>query len=127
MSTPIGEAGPAPRGLVARFGDAYSAALVRGRWVVIGAWAVVVVISTLLLPSFGEGGDELASIIPLDSPAIRAEARSIQEFGYPLSSRTAVVQRDPAGLSPYVVAESLLDALAVNQTPQDYPLLGALP
>lgn len=71
--------------------------------------------------------DETASLIPEDSPAARAELRSIDLFGYPLSSRTVVVQRDPAGLSPFVIAESMLDALALNQTKPAWPVLGAIP
>ena len=35
--------------------------------------------------------------VPDDAPAIRAEARSAALFGYPLISRTLVVQRDPGG------------------------------
>ena len=80
------------------------------------------------MPPVGSGGNELASIIPLDSPAISSELRALDEFGFPLSSRVAVVQRDPAGLSLFVQAESVLDALAVNQGPApQWPLLGALP
>src|SRR5919107_470840 len=73
------------------------------------------------------GGDDLASAIPLDSPAIAAELRSVQHFGFPLSSRTVVVQRDPAGLSVVVQAESVLDAVSVDQSDPPPPLLGALP
>ena len=52
----------------------------------------------------------------------------MQEFGFPLSSRTAVVQRDPAGLSVYVQAESVLDALSIDQGAKlEWPLLGAIP
>ncbi len=105
----------------------YARVMVKARWWVITFWIAAVVAVTMFLPPFGSGGDEIASIIPLDSPAIRAELRSVAEFGYPLSSRTAVVQRDPNGLNPFAQAESVLDALAVNQSPQDYPMLGALP
>lgn len=73
------------------------------------------------------GGDGLASVIPPDSPAIQAELRSIQEFGFPLTSRTVVVQRDPEGLSLFTQAEAVLDAIAADQSPQPRPLLGALP
>ncbi len=97
------------------------------RFVVIGAWIALVVVATMTAPMLGAGGDQLASVIPLDSPAIRAEVRSVQEFGFPLSSRTAVVQHDESGLSVYAQAESVLDALSVDQHPQRYPLLGALP
>ncbi|MEO7059460.1 MAG: MMPL family transporter, partial [Lapillicoccus sp.] len=82
----------------------------------------------LVLPPIGTSSDELASIIPLDSPAVASELRSVAEFGFPLSSRTVVVQRDAGGLSPYVQAESVLDAVALDQRGgAEYPLLGALP
>jgi len=105
----------------------YARVVQRHRWSVIGGWLLLVTATTLLAPAFGSGGDQLASVIPLDSPAIQAELRSIDAFGYPLSSRTVVVQRNPDGLSPYTQAESVLDAVSVDQSPQAYPLLGALP
>ena len=104
----------------------YARWAVARRWHITVAWAVGLLV-LVLSPSVGSAGDELASIIPLDSPAIQAELRSVQEFGFPLSSRTVVVQRDPDGLSVFVQAESVLDALAVDQGSPDPPLLGALP
>lgn len=105
----------------------YGAWVLKRRWAIVGAWLTVLA-GLVVMPPLGSGGSELASIIPLDSPAIRAELRSLEEFGYPLSSRTAVVQRDSHGLDVFVQAESALDALAVNQMPEPpYPLLGAIP
>ena len=105
----------------------YARLVQRHRWLVITGWLLLVIATTMLAPAFGSGGDQLANVIPLDSPAIQAELRSIHAFGYPLSSRTVVVQRNPDGLSPYTQAESVLDAISVDQSPQAYPLLGALP
>jgi RND superfamily putative drug exporter len=114
---------PAPTGLFER----YAAWAVRRRWQIVVAWLLALG-GLVALPPIGSGGNELASIIPLDSPAIRSELRALDEFGFPLSSRVAVVQRDADGLSPFVQAESVLDALAVNQGPKPgWPLLGALP
>ncbi len=110
-----------------RLARSYARWVIRWRWVVAAFWVVVVAGTTLWLPAFGEGGDQLASMIPLDSPAIRAELQSIEDFGFPLSSRTVVVQRSASGLSPYTQAESVLDGLAVNQQQQEHPLLGAIP
>jgi RND superfamily putative drug exporter len=98
----------------------------RHRWAIVVGWVVGLGV-LLVVPPVGTGGDQLASIIPLDSPAVASELRAVTEFGFPLSSRTVVVQRDPGGLSPYVQAESVLDAVALDQTGADYPLLGALP
>ncbi|MDQ2756186.1 MAG: MMPL family transporter, partial [Actinomycetota bacterium] len=105
----------------------YARFTTRRRWWIVGAWVVGLGL-LLVAPPVATGGNELASIIPLDSPAVAAELRSVAEFGYPLSSRTAVIQRNPGGLSPYVQAESVLDAVALDQRGgTDYPLLGALP
>jgi RND superfamily putative drug exporter len=145
MSSDLGSAGPGRRRRVAADGadrtryldpahpphrgwsDRYARAVTGGRWLVLAGWLVATVLLTALAPSLGAGGDQLASIIPLDSPALQAEARSVAEFGFPLSSRTAVVQRDPAGMSVFTQAAAVLEAVSVNQEPQEYPLLGALP
>ncbi len=105
----------------------YAGWIRRYRWLVIAAWLVLIAAVTVAAPFLGAGGDQLASVIPLDSPAIRVELRSMSAFGFPLSSRTVVVQRDPGGLSVYTQAESVLDALSIDQHPQPYPLLGAIP
>ena len=105
----------------------YARTVTRRRWFVLAGWFVATALLTAFAPSLGAGGDQLASIIPLDSPAIRAEARSLAAFGFPLSSRTAVVQRDPDGMSPFTQAAAVLEAVSVDQQPQQYPLLGALP
>ncbi|GAA5029563.1 MMPL family transporter [Terrabacter aeriphilus] len=114
---------PAETGLFGR----YAAWTVRRRWYIVVGWLIALG-GLVALPPVGSGGNELASIIPLDSPAISSELRALDEFGFPLSSRVAVVQRAPEGLSLFVQAESALDALAVNQGPKpEWPLLGALP
>jgi RND superfamily putative drug exporter len=99
----------------------------RLRWLVIIFWAATLGLLLWLTPPFGAGGDEITSIIPVDNPAIQAEYRAVQEFGYPLTSRMLVVQRDPRGLSPFTEAASVLEAVSVDRSPQPYPLLGALP
>lgn len=104
----------------------YARWTVTWRWHIVAGWALALLLLPLA-PSIGTRGDQLASIIPLDSPALQAELRSVQEFGFPLSSRTVVVQRDPSGLSVFVQAESVLDAIAVDQGDPRPPLLGALP
>ncbi len=105
----------------------YARWAVRNRWYIVGGW-LLVVLALVLTPAPPSNDNEIASIIPLDSPALSSELRSIQEFGFPLSSRTAVVQRDPAGLSPYVQAESVLDAISIDQGAKlEWPLLGAIP
>jgi RND superfamily putative drug exporter len=107
--------------------DRYTRTITRGRWLLLAGWLFVTALLSAFAPSLGAGGDQLASIIPLNSPALQAEARSVTEFGFPLSSRTAVVQRDPKGMSVFTQAASVLEAVSVNQERQQYPLLGALP
>lgn len=105
----------------------YAAWTVRCRWYIVVGW-VLVLVALVLAPAPPKTGNEIASIIPLNSPALSAELRSLEQFGFPLSSRTAVIQRDPAGLSVYVQTESVLDAIALNQgAPPQWPLLGAIP
>lgn len=110
-----------------RWSAQYGRWAVRWRWQVVAGWVLGLVV-LVVVPPVANGSDELASIIPLDSPAIQAELRSVAAFGFPLSSRTAVIQHDPAGLSIYTQAESVLDALSLDQrTDLRYPLLGAIP
>jgi RND superfamily putative drug exporter len=100
---------------------------VGARWWIVVGWVVVLAALITISGRVEPGGDKLASIIPLDSPAIQAEIRSVEEFGFPLSSRIVVVQRDPGGLSRFTQARAVLAAIGVDQTPQPAPLLGALP
>ncbi len=110
-----------------RLSERYARWTMRSRWYIVVGWLAVLG-GLMVVPTVGDSGNELASIIPLDSPAIRSELQAIKEFGFPLSSRTAVVQRDPSGLNPYVQAESVLDGIALDQGPTpDWPLLGAIP
>lgn len=110
-----------------RRSDGYARWVVAARWWIVVGWAVALVALTLVAQRVPAAEDGLGNLIPLDNPAVQAELRSVQEFGFPLSSRTVVVQRDPAGLSPFTQAESVLSAVAADQTPQQPPLLGALP
>lgn len=90
-------------------------------------WAVGLTALVVLAGHIEEPAKKLPSIIPLDSPAIKAELRSVKQFGFPLSSRIVVVQRDPDGLSPIRQAQAVLAAVEVDRSPQAPPLLGALP
>lgn len=129
MTRPVfseGEAAQTPRPATTR-SVSYARWTVRARWWIVVSWAVVLAGLSVVAPRLPSGGDDLASVIPLDSPAIAAEIRSVEHFGFPLFSRTVVVQRDPEGLSVYTQAESVLDAISIDQAPQEPPLLGALP
>jgi len=110
----------------APFSRFLAAATYVGRWPIVAAWLLVCAFC-LLTPAPAPTADETAALIPANSPAIRAEIRSVEIFGYPLSSRTSIVQHDPAGMDPFVQAESVLDAVGTVQNRQPWPLLGALP
>lgn len=112
-----------------RLSERFAAGVVWLRYVVVAGWLALAA-ATLALPSISEaGGSDLGGLIPLDSPAIQTELRALDTFGYPLSSRTIVVQRDPGGLSVYTQAEAVLRASALNLgSYEDFGLvLGALP
>lgn len=96
------------------------------RWPILLIWLIVAGWLFTNPPDFS-GGDESQSLMPLSGAAAQAEIRDVEHFGYPLSSRTAVVQHDPNGLSLAVQAESILDAISINQHPVGAPILGALP
>lgn len=104
----------------------YALLTYRLRWPILIVWIIVAGWLFTHPPDFGTG-DETESLMPISGAAAQAEMRDVQHFGFPLSSRTAVVQHDPHGLSLAVQAESVLDAIALNQTPQAFPILGALP
>ncbi|MCO1660909.1 MMPL family transporter [Pseudonocardia humida] len=93
--------------------DAYAAAVVRFRWIVVAALALATVAAVALLPALGSAGAGLSGLVGERNPAIQAQVDALARFGLPLLSRTAVVQRDPAGLDPFVQADSVLAALEV--------------
>jgi RND superfamily putative drug exporter len=92
-----------------------AAAVVRLRYAVVAAWIAVTVATTLLLPGIQDTkGGGLGGLVPAGADAVDAELRSAQLFGFPLISRTWVVERDPAGLPAERVAGVGRRVLAVN-------------
>ena len=96
---------PAPPPVAARRSGWFPAPspglIVTLRYPIIVAWIAAAVLMTLHLPSIGEGGGgELGGIVPEHSQAVRAEKESLSQFEFPLSSRTMIIERDPAGLTP---------------------------
>ncbi len=100
------------------------------RYPIIVAWIAAAVLMTLHLPSIGEGGGgELGGIVPEHSQAVRAEKESLSQFEFPLSSRTMIIERDPAGLTPKE-QETIIRRdvqLSKRHAPPFQDLLGALP
>ncbi len=97
-------------------GARFAAIVVRLRYAVLAGWLVATVAAVVLLPSIDEAQTgALGDLAPNDAEAIKAEIRSSELFGFPLLSRTLVVQRDPHGLSPAAQARIGTRAVAVNR------------
>ena len=97
----------------------YAIAVVRLRWVIVVLWVVGAVALAVTLPTLGESGGsgQFSGLTTPDNPAIQTEIRSFQEFGFPVLTRVAVVQRDPGGLSPEARFEILTNAVEFNLDP----------
>jgi RND superfamily putative drug exporter len=95
---------------------ALAAGVVRFRHVVVVAWVAAVVAATLLLPSIEEAGEGgLGGLVPAGADAVDAEVRSAELFGFPLISRTWVVERDPDGMPAGRLADVTRQVVAVNR------------
>ncbi len=104
------------------------------RWPVVAFWVLAAVALTGFAPTSQTAGTGLDALLPEDSRAAAAEARSYEQFDLPLLSRLAVVQRDPGGLDAEQVATTVaaaarLDAQRLQEgfEPEKNDLLAALP
>ncbi len=85
--------------------DGFARIVVAGRWGVVCGWIVLAIAMAVALPSLHETQtDALGQLVPADSRALEAEQLSADLFRFPLASRTAIVERDPAGLPAARVA-----------------------
>lgn len=96
----------------------YATVVVRLRWIVVAGWLLGAVALTVWLPGLDEagGGGQFGGLTGADNPALRTEIRSFEQFGFPILTRTAVVQRDATGLSPAAQLDALTAALEFNLT-----------
>ncbi len=94
----------------------YARTVVRLRWVVLVAWAAGAVALAVTLPTLEETGGSggLRGFAEPDNPAVEAEIRSFRKFGFPVLTRTAVVQRDPEGLSADTQLRVVTNAVEFN-------------
>ncbi|HSE10275.1 MAG TPA: MMPL family transporter [Nocardioidaceae bacterium] len=106
----------------------YARTVVGARYFIVLGW-LAVAFAMFQFPAAPAPEPELQGFVADDSAAVRAETESVREFGFPLIARTAVVQRDPDGLSPYAQARAVLRAIALGQGryPEAEPVVGALP
>ena len=97
----------------------YAHAVVRLRRLIIVAWGVASVALAVSLPTLSESGGSgrFSGLTSPDNPAIQTEIRSFEEFGFPVLTRTAVVQRNPEGLSPAAQLEIVSNAIEFNVDP----------
>ena len=107
----------------------YARTVVALRYVILLLW-VVAAVAAVQLPHVAQSeSGNLQGFVPEDSQAVQTERADFEAFGFPLFSRTVLVQRDPEGLSPYSQAEAVLTAVALTQGafPEARPIIGALP
>lgn len=98
------------------------------RWFVVLGWAVLLAAAAVWLPASSSSAD-LGGFAPPDSRAIATETTSAKAFGFPILSRTLLVQRDEAGLSPTAQQRAVQRAVAVaEKTAGDVgPIVAAVP
>ena len=110
-------AGRGPEGAApGRVSAALARRVVRFRHLVVAFWLGGATVAMLLPPSLaGARGLGIGSLIPLEAEAIETEIRSLELFRFPVLGRTAVVQRDPDGLSIEAQARVFQRALRLNR------------
>jgi RND superfamily putative drug exporter len=97
----------------------FGRAVVAMRWPIVLFWIAAATAATAFLPSIEESQTgALGALVPSHADALDAELRSAELFGFPLLSRTIVVQRDPRGLPPSAQASTVSRALALNRDAQ---------
>lgn len=120
-----------PVGRLLRFiGRVLARLFIALRYPVILAWVGAAVWMGLALAALGGSNiTSFASLVPAHSQALRAEAISTQQFGFPLLSETQVVVRNPHGLPAARQAElvTLAARLSQHQLPGFSKIAGAIP
>jgi putative drug exporter of the RND superfamily len=78
----------------------YAATVIALRHLIPLAWIAAVVVATISLPDLASAPTApLEDLAAKNGAASKAAAESTKRFGFPLSTQTAVVQRNPRGLS----------------------------
>src|SRR6476469_8340100 len=96
------------------FARIYAWLVVRLRWFVVLGWAAGAIAAALWLPATTPNAD-LGGFAPPNSRAIATETASAKAFGFPILSRTLLVQRDEHGLSEAAQQRAVQRAVAVAQ------------
>lgn len=95
---------------------------VKWRWLIVAAWVVGLNV-LVFAPTIGTGGDQLASIIPIDSPAIRAEVRRFRNSVFRCRVAPQWCNAIPTGYPSS--SRQNLSSTRSRSTPEP-PLLGAI-
>ena len=90
----------------------YAAFVVHLRWLVLVGVGAAVLAATIYLPTLRS--DVGLQISDGDSGTEQSVRKALEEFGVPLLSRIAIVQRDPDGLQPVAVETTFRHAAKVN-------------
>src|SRR4051794_12685697 len=109
---------------------AYSWVLISLRAVIPVAWIAAAVAATLSFPQLGAAGSApLDDLVSQGGQTERQQQYTVQRFGFPLFTDTAVVARVPGGLPPGAQQRTAEAAQAVrnHQTPDLPGLRAALP
>src|SRR4051795_4408304 len=106
---------------------ALATGLVGARWLIVAGWVAGAVLALLLLPPLTTRSGGISDITSNDNPAIVAESRAAQAFGFPVLSRTMLVQHDPAGLPQPVVQKAYEAARSLQQGGPQGGIAAALP
>jgi RND superfamily putative drug exporter len=94
--------------------------VVRWRALVVAFWITVLLATSFLLPNVEQAETgSLGDLVATDADAISTEVRSLELFGFPLLSRTVVVERRPGGFTSGQTAEIYARAaeLGLDQLP----------
>ncbi len=116
--------------MTGRVSRSFAWIITRLRYPLLAGWVLAAVLAVMYLPGPGhEQASLLGTLVPRDAPALQAEARSFQHFRLPLLARSAVVQRNPRGLSPEAQVRIFERALEVDSPPEGArgEVAGALP
>jgi RND superfamily putative drug exporter len=102
--------------------------VVKLRWFVVLGWAAGLLAAAVWLPATVPNAD-LGGFAPPNSRAIATETASAKAFGFPVLSRTMLVQRDEQGLSPAAKQRAVERAVAVAQRKAGDvgPVVGVVP
>lgn len=88
------------------------------RFPIVAVWVAAAVLSVVLLPSLQDAETApLGGLVPDDSEALETARRSSDLFRFPVLADTAVVQRDPDGLSPAAQVRVFERAARLTRTP----------